>query len=439
MDGSRPRHSRARTRAMTAEHGVEAAVTGRVVGRRLVSARLAFYDVACDASELQGARERGHADASTAATRDDAGSRARASLENATAIGDDVVVEVVLKLGVGSFVSEDAVKRARREVFRLGNVLTVRGTLAREDGARARSQAQWSLRCESVDEVVEEWEKSNPGRCFARHLYVKAPDGDSAESKLAPGANVDPCKFFINNGYCAKGEACKYAHDRAVQQAWIAERKAKRREIAVTQYGDPHGTSVANKSMRASKFATWLRETFGVETLNSGSGVLDVAGGRGDVSFELFTKQGIKSTLVEPRARKLNKHQHKFLKQAAKMLKTESGASTMPELCEQIQTEFTRENWHLFKDSSVVIGMHPDQATEAIVDFALEYNKPFAVVPCCVFPDLFNHRRDRQGALVTDRMALVEYLADKSGGEVEYLDIEGANQVVFRRRVANAV
>lgn len=27
-----------------------------------------------------------------------------------------------------------------------------------------------------------------------------------------------------------------------------------------------------------------------------------------------------------------------------------------------------------------VVGMHPDQATEAIVDFAAKYNKPFAVV-----------------------------------------------------------
>jgi hypothetical protein len=33
-----------------------------------------------------------------------------------------------------------------------------------------------------------------------------------------------------------------------------------------------------------------------------------------------------------------------------------------------------------------VVGMHPDQATEAILQFALECRKPFAIVPCCVFP-----------------------------------------------------
>lgn len=29
--------------------------------------------------------------------------------------------------------------------------------------------------------------------------------------------------------------------------------------------------------------------------------------------------------------------------------------------------------------------MHPDEATDAIVAFALEQRKPFAIVPCCVF------------------------------------------------------
>lgn len=29
--------------------------------------------------------------------------------------------------------------------------------------------------------------------------------------------------------------------------------------------------------------------------------------------------------------------------------------------------------------------MHPDQATEPAIDFALSRGKPFAIVPCCVF------------------------------------------------------
>ena len=30
--------------------------------------------------------------------------------------------------------------------------------------------------------------------------------------------------------------------------------------------------------------------------------------------------------------------------------------------------------------------MHADGATEGIVDFALRHRKPFAVVPCCIYP-----------------------------------------------------
>ena len=37
--------------------------------------------------------------------------------------------------------------------------------------------------------------------------------------------------------------------------------------------------------------------------------------------------------------------------------------------------------------------MHPDQATEGIMAFAKAHGKPFAIVPCCVFPALFSDRR----------------------------------------------
>ena len=51
--------------------------------------------------------------------------------------------------------------------------------------------------------------------------------------------------------------------------------------------------------------------------------------------------------------------------------------------------------------AAVVVGMHPDEATEPVVVEALAAGKPFAVVPCCVFPKLFPHRRTAAGKLVT--------------------------------------
>lgn len=62
-------------------------------------------------------------------------------------------------------------------------------------------------------------------------------------------------------------------------------------------------------------------------------------------------------------------------------------------LPQHIQKEFSPDLWNeenlqgsQLRASSLVIGMHPDQATDAVVDFAVEHRKSFAVVPCCVFP-----------------------------------------------------
>jgi len=43
--------------------------------------------------------------------------------------------------------------------------------------------------------------------------------------------------------------------------------------------------------------------------------------------------------------------------------------------------------------ASLVVGMHSDQPTEAIIDFGLATGTPVAVVPCCVFPNLFPERK----------------------------------------------
>lgn len=64
----------------------------------------------------------------------------------------------------------------------------------------------------------------------------------------------------------------------------------------------------------------------------------------------------------------------------------------------------------------LVVGFHPDQATEAAVDLALALRVPFAVVPCCVFPSLFPHRRTREGKPVASYDEFVEYLRAKVAG-----------------------
>lgn len=45
----------------------------------------------------------------------------------------------------------------------------------------------------------------------------------------------------------------------------------------------------------------WLIDTFGAELLLSGGGVLDVAGGQGELSFELVNLNQVECTVVDPR------------------------------------------------------------------------------------------------------------------------------------------
>ena len=64
----------------------------------------------------------------------------------------------------------------------------------------------------------------------------------------------------------------------------------------------------------------------------------------------------------------------------------------------------------------MVVGMHSDQATEWIVDFALAHRVRFAVVPCCVCPGLFPRRQraDGSGAPVRSHAEFCEYLRAKA-------------------------
>jgi len=89
------------------------------------------------------------------------------------------------------------------------------------------------------------------------------------------------------------------------------------------------------------------------------------------------------------------------------------------------------ESQSLLKNSSVIIGLHPDQAVEAIVDFALEHNKPFAVIPCCTYYKEFPKRK-WNGKPVKTYDELCGYLIDKDTRiKTEILGFEGKNKLIY--------
>ncbi|DBA82612.1 TPA: hypothetical protein ACH3X1_006861 [Trebouxia sp. C0004] len=465
---------------------------------------------------------------------------------------------------------------------------------------------------------------------------------DGSDTSAVPNAKHCPqlrpspqilCKYWVNAGKCLRGDACHYRHVQPAQlpelrKGWVAARRRHKQELS-SEAGNPHGFDAAKKGQRAGVFCDWLIATFGSEVLSQGSGVLDIAGGRGDVSFELQTVRGIRCTLIDPRPQKLSKSQRKLLQHfkqhrpgvaaeadvtsntapvncsdaespaagqgndspaavdsspsesastAAITIQSASGAATsrspdrtaaqkywpasasaLPpvdqpaaednlraadagthakcsdfqdqavkdisiescspqptslepapadpqpraaniqplsvspqpapanavmsfsrlgpaaaevarlthgshgdeghtsthgsgvlnsredlrgSLSQQIQAEFNESSWSdgtlvkQLQSCSLVLGLHPDQATDSIVDFALQFNKPFAVVPCCVFPRQFQHRQlFFEGAAVQPVLThaeLVEHLLQKSAGLKAYLPFEGMNQVVYK-------
>lgn len=82
--------------------------------------------------------------------------------------------------------------------------------------------------------------------------------------------------------------------------------------------------------------------------------------------------------------------------------------------------------------ASVLVGMHPDQGAEPLVDYALAHNKPFAVVPCCVYAGEASWRR-LQGVPVRSYLQFLDYLQAKDPVRIHRteLDFEGRNVCLY--------
>jgi len=81
--------------------------------------------------------------------------------------------------------------------------------------------------------------------------------------------------------------------------------------------------------------------------------------------------------------------------------------------------------------SKFIVGLHPDECTEDILDAALETNTPAAIIPCCVFASLFPGRKLENGEAVCSYDQFIDYLMKKDDRIKKYsLSFEGKNQVL---------
>lgn len=189
-----------------------------------------------------------------------------------------------------------------------------------------------------------------------------------------------------------------------------------------------HGDSRA-KALRAKLFATWLMETYGRNELASGGGVLDVAGGKGKLSIELSLQGNIACTIVDPLVRK---HGDKLdPRDAKRIVKANAPHPTLlPK--EFNQSTFLSDCEDTVAASSILVGLHPDECTEGILDVALRYNKNAAIVPCCVFSGFFPLRTLPNGKGVRTYEDFLDYLLSKDGRLRKHeLGFEGRNIVIY--------
>ena len=258
----------------------------------------------------------------------------------------------------------------------------------------------------------------------AERIVVGAGCADCEEEQQEEVATIqqDPSMVHVRRPRAHVAERSgEFPWDTATPTAMDAAGSADK--LLVSDHVCPYGQvpALEKKSDKGSAFAEFLVRTFGTTALATGAGVLDVAGGKGELSRAL-DERGISSVIVDP------------LSCGGVDAGKESGCFPR-HLRVAFNWQFGDMHGELLHKSSCLVGLHPDQPTGAIVEVALAHEKPFAVVPCCVFSSQFPERM-LSGKLVRRTEDLVKWLCEqvRAAGrrpQVAALPIRGRNTVVF--------
>jgi hypothetical protein len=206
--------------------------------------------------------------------------------------------------------------------------------------------------------------------------------------------------------------------------------------------------ALRDRQERHGVFAKWLVDKFGVSFLSTGSGVLDVAGGKGELCKALFDLGVRKATLLDPDPR-CNPKVVPF-QVIGKALQGDASdliGGNSDSDCDKQDNERVRS---LILNCSLIAGMHPDGATEAIVDTSLRLGVPFAILPCCYSRKIFdkppldtneNGQNDILGSTSNfvdphqSYSIFCQYLLERAPVgmrfQTEHLPFQGRNKVIY--------
>jgi SAM-dependent methyltransferase len=292
--------------------------------------------------------------------------------------------------------------------------------------------------------LVKSWELTNNPRCEAieharldgggisssHYLRERRKAFEATLLNARPISREEPSPVVVavrsGNSFCSSPPSTTNKKRPAIDED----------DTASSQQQHPPTSGNAHKV-----FAAWLVDHLLLKGVEKTNYVLDVGGGKGRLSLELSHLAAAKCTVVDPVRRKLPLQQIKQLVKQGKPvpdfvasyfanayydgLPVEVGANT---------PVWATESAKLASTHTCLVGLHPDQCTEDIVDAALAHGKPFAVVPCCVYPDLFAKRKlKKDGRDVRSYDDFLAYLMEKDDRIKQIaLPFAGKNICIYR-------
>ncbi len=103
--------------------------------------------------------------------------------------------------------------------------------------------------------------------------------------------------------------------------------------------------------------------------------VLDVGGSMGILAYHL-ARRGYVATVIDPRRKAVKRHFRKLAQKGGFISRL----------------HYERRVLLPSDTADLLVGLHPDEATEALVEQAVRLRAAFVVVPCCVMPRDGVHR-----------------------------------------------